>query len=318
MFAIRRCSFVGEDGRTAQQACQLTCDQRCDNFRPCDLLPAQRDSQILDILGGISDPTALQTRGTPQFRAARYLIDEDLLLLCPGEEKLVQRYVMSLLYFATNGNSWTRCSQRDNSCPVPNYLSAIDECEWFGLFCNEDFAITEISIQDNNVGGYIPFELGQLSQLEIFALEEGFLSGTIPSNLGANTNLRIIDLDFNMLTGPIPEEIYSLNKLEQLDLNTNKLTGTISESVGNLLLLRLFQVHENLMIGTIPAGVGNLKEMEIAEFFNNTFTGAMPQAVCDNREPPVGAGFIETLTSDCFPNPVPQIVCNCCTGCSAL
>jgi len=109
--------------------------------------------------------------------------------------------------------------------------------------------------------------------------------------------------------------MFSLTSLEQLDLNSNLLTGTLSNSVGNLGTLQLLQLYENLMTGTIPITLGNVESLVIGEFYNNTFTGVMPQSVCDNRVP---NGAITGLTSDCFPNPLPQIECTCCTGCAVF
>ena len=120
-------------------------------------------------------------------------------------------------------------------------------------------------------------------------------------------------MDFNQVTGKIPEEIYNIPTLQQLDVNSNKITGTISTRIGNLLDLRLLQFYENLMTGTIPVELGLLESLVIGEFFNNTFTGTMPDAICQNREP---QGTITGLTADCFPFPVPEIVCSCCTGCA--
>ena len=128
----------------------------------------------------------------------------------------------------------------------------------------------------------------------------------------------MLDLDFNMITGEIPDSIYGLTKLEQLDLNSNELVGTLSPAVGNLEELRLIQLYENFMTGNIPNSLGSIDSLVIAEFFNNTFTGVMPQSVCDNRAPPAGTGSITGLTSDCFPNPTPQIECSCCTGCAVF
>jgi len=286
----------------------------------CGVDPTTRRSQILGVLSGpVSTTNALNTPGTPQNAAVNWLIDDDEFQVCPGDEKIIQRYVMAVFYYSTEGSSWSECAQT-GPCPggQENFLDKKHECEWGGISCNNDLCITEIVFESNNVGGLIPYELEQLNDLEILSLEQGTLSSTIPPQIGTLSNLRILDLDFNMITGIIPESIYGLTKLEQLDLNSNKLVGTISNSIGNLQELRLIQVYENLMTGTIPASMGNLDELVIAEFFNNTFVGAMPQSVCDNRAPPTGTGSITGLTSDCFPGPVPQIECSCCTGCAVF
>ena len=293
----------------------------------------------------MSTNVALNTAGTPQKLAVDWLLDEDTMQVCPGDKKIVQRYVMALFYFSTAGSSWLECSKNGLCSEGKNFLDGASECEWGGLACNNDNCITQIVfgklmficfklfmyfavftkilsyqiiIESNNVGGTVPYELEQLNDLEILSLEQGGVSSTIPTNIGSLDKLRILDLDFNMLTGSIPEQIYALTELEQLDLNSNKLTGTISNSIGNFQELRLLQLYENLMTGTIPNSLGSLDNLVIAEFFNNTFTGVMPQSVCDNRSPPDGNGAITGLTSDCFAAPIAQIVCSCCTACAVF
>jgi len=287
---------------------------------PCGLDANTRRNQILGTLRGtVSANNALNSPGSPQNLASNWLINEDDFEVCPGDEKIVQRYVMALFYFSTDGSAWSQCGQV-GPCGGggKSFLSDKNECEWSGITCNNDDCVTEIVFESNNVGGSLPTELAQLNDLEVISLEQGTLASTIPAQLGSLSNLRIIDLDFNMLTGRIPESIYGLTNLEQLDLNSNKLIGTLSNNVGNLQELRLIQLYENLMVGTVPNSLGSLDNLVIAEFFNNTFTGTMPQSVCDNRAPPAGTGAITGLTSDCFPGPVPQIECSCCTGCAVF
>lgn len=287
----------------------------------CGITDQQRRTQIMNTLSGpVSAANLLTTTDTPQYNAVEWLIGSDEFFVCPGDEKLIQRYVMALFYFSTDGASWDQCKQAGGACPPGNkrYLSKDNECDWFGNTCDAEKCITEIIFESNSLAGTIPFELEQLTELQVLSLEQGTTGSSIPSNLGTLSNLRILDLDFNQITGPIPEQIYGLTNLEQLDLNTNKITGTISNNMGNLASLRLFQLYENLMTGTVPVSLGNIDSLVIVEFFNNTFTGTMPQAVCDNRAPPTGTGSITGLTADCFPNPVPQIICNCCTGCAVF
>ena len=85
----------------------------------------------------------LNAPGTPQNLAANWLIDDDAFLVCPGDEKLMQRYVMALFYYSTEGSSWSSCGQV-GACSETNFLSAVHECEWAGTTCNSDLCITEI------------------------------------------------------------------------------------------------------------------------------------------------------------------------------
>jgi len=158
----------------------------------CNVDPVQRRAQIISILGGVSEPVILSTTETPQNNAAEWLIGTDEFAVCPGDEKLIQRYVMALFYYSTSGDSWTQCSAGDVSCTAPNvpFLAPVNECGWFGLSCDADLCITEIIFESNNVAGTIPFELEQLEGLQVISLEQGTLTSTIPTSLGTLTNLR--------------------------------------------------------------------------------------------------------------------------------
>jgi len=76
---------------------------------------------------------------TPQFRAASWLVNEDAFHVCPSSINVVQRYVVALIYFQMNGDSWTNCAAASASpmCEVDNqalkgdpFLSASHECSW--------------------------------------------------------------------------------------------------------------------------------------------------------------------------------------------
>ena len=112
---------------------------------PCSLSPVARRTQILDILDDVSDPTLLATAGTPQNSAAEWLIGSDAFTVCPGDTKLIQRYVMALFYYSTEGDSWNTCSQTDTACAIgTSYLAPVNECEWSGSACDAENCMTEI------------------------------------------------------------------------------------------------------------------------------------------------------------------------------
>ena len=55
----------------------------------------------------------------------------------------------------------------------------------------------------------IPFELGNLTNLQQLVLSDNMLNGTIPVELGNLTTLYVLSLWGNMLSGEIPAELES-------------------------------------------------------------------------------------------------------------
>ena len=129
------------------------------------------------------------------------------------------------LYKATNGDDW------DDS---DNWLTDAPLAEWHGIRTDDEGRIIEISLDDNNLNGEIPPELGRLGQLEWLSLTNNELSGPIPPELGDLDNLRILVLFNNDLTGPIPYQLGKLQELLEMYLERNRLSGPIPAQLGNL------------------------------------------------------------------------------------
>ena len=77
-------------------------------------------------------------------------------------------------------------------------------------------------MEQNQLTGGIPPELGNLTELESLQLSDNQLSGSVPPEIGNNTKLFLWDMRNNTnLSGPLPDEVTNLTSLEHL-----KLTGT--------------------------------------------------------------------------------------------
>jgi hypothetical protein len=92
----------------------------------------------------VSDAEALQDDSSPQFRALLWLANNDNMVLDLDSAPtviLVERYVLALLYFATNGEGWK--DQRD-------FLSVSSVCQWNfrgnGALCNEDDLVVALNL----------------------------------------------------------------------------------------------------------------------------------------------------------------------------
>ena len=124
---------------------------------PCDMTAEDRAEEILFTLVDISSPALLSDPTTPQGRAFRWLVDEDAFYVCPSDNTcdVVQRFVLAVIYYSTNGEAWFQCSGNraasdDCGSDFPfdqgqsRFLSPISECNWAGIRCSEDLCVTDI------------------------------------------------------------------------------------------------------------------------------------------------------------------------------
>jgi hypothetical protein len=162
--------------------------------------------------------------------------------------------------------------------------------------------------------GTIATEVGLLSGLAIWGMEQGTLRSTIPTEIGNLTNLIFLDLDFNQLTGTLTTQLLSLSSLTQLDLNNNQFSGSIN-GIGVFPQMEFLQLHDNLFTGTVPNAVGNYSGLRAFTIHETSIQGTMPESVCNLRVgSTVGGGVLASLIADCsLPNP--DIVCTCCSDC---
>lgn len=85
-----------------------------------------RMETIVDMLVkmGVSDSEVLNTDGTPQRLAVEWIANEDALQYDPfdDESRLIQRYAITVTYYALNGPEWKH---------QLNFLTPDEECTWF-------------------------------------------------------------------------------------------------------------------------------------------------------------------------------------------
>lgn len=150
----------------------------------CALSPEDRRDAIVEELTAASSAADLDDLTTPQGVAAEYIVDVDGSGLCPGDDGLVQRYALAVLYFSTNGDNWAECFDGDDQCEDgDSFLSEGSVCDWAGISCNGRDEVTRIELFDNGLSGTVPAELAVLPSLRNVQLQENSIGGTVPSAL---------------------------------------------------------------------------------------------------------------------------------------
>ena len=181
---------------------------------------------------------------TSQVLALNFLLDDDPLnLLGPNQNtpatRVVQRYIAVVLYLETNGDKWTNRG---------GWLLGQHECDWVGLACVEltiasapiineggnnggglggaltidTDLVVEVNLQNNNLQGSMPQEVGFFTSCGIFQIWGNQIGGTIPTTIGNMLPLTTLWLDDNELVGGIPTEVGRLRNLNDITVYSNQ------------------------------------------------------------------------------------------------
>ena len=102
------------------------CKTKCTN-RPA-LTDTERGQRIVTRLSAISGTAQLDDFNSAPYQSACWLIHDDLQQYTAENPKLIQRYVLSIIYFTTNGQNWI--------APL-GFLSGKNECDWQAVSCTD-------------------------------------------------------------------------------------------------------------------------------------------------------------------------------------
>lgn len=159
--------------------------------------------------------------------------------------KVRQRYVLALLYMATNGENWDE---------QYNFLSTFDECLWTSIY-NPD-SVGSYAEDEFNVRGAICNDKGQI---EKFAMWWNGMSGTLPHELSLfSDSLKELNIAGGSISGSIPSSLTKLTNLEALVINDNCFSGDVPEQINpiNHPKLGIVAIHMNNY--ELTANAGNL------------------------------------------------------------
>ena len=95
------------------------------------------------------------------------------------------REALVAFYNATDGENW-----KNNR----NWLSDAPIGEWEGVTTAANGRVTGLDLQENQLSGELPPELGNLTNLTHLYLHENQLSGCIPGSLQDRLDMRYSDL----------------------------------------------------------------------------------------------------------------------------
>jgi len=132
--------------------------------------------------------TVFANESSPQHLAASWAADSASIVGINGDDvRMINRFALATLYFATNGDEWYMCGRGSTFCDASQeWLTGENECDWHAIGCeDDDFHITDIFFptngeKSNNIRGTLPYELSFLPRLAVFIISRGPISGPFP------------------------------------------------------------------------------------------------------------------------------------------
>ena len=164
-------------------------------------------------------------------------------------------------------------NQRQLKGSIPREIGQLSELTVLNLAGDYANPVDDVFL---SLTGEIPPELGNLVNLRYLGLDRNRLEGSIPPELGKLINLRYLGLTFNKLSGNIPPELGNLANLEEMRLSLNLLSGKIPPELGKLAQLSILYLGSNNLSGAIPDEIGNLSNLRDLQVWSNELTGVIP------------------------------------------
>ena len=227
---------------------------------------AQYDVQVRAVSRASAGPWSVTTTGTP-IRVTTNACATGVAVLNPANNPELVSDCNALL------------ASRDAlaGSATLNWSESRSIADWGGVTVDgTPQRVTGLDLDDRQLTGAIPAELGRLVNLQALYLSQNRLTGPIPASLGRLVNLQVLYLWGNELTGPIPASLGGLSNLRFLSLAQNRLTGPVPAWLGRLSNLQYLILAENELTGTITPELGSLYNLQWLYLSDNQLTGTIP------------------------------------------
>eukprot|EP00535_Pseudo-nitzschia_heimii_P004090 CAMPEP_0197184584 /NCGR_PEP_ID=MMETSP1423-20130617/10157_1 /TAXON_ID=476441 /ORGANISM="Pseudo-nitzschia heimii, Strain UNC1101" /LENGTH=685 /DNA_ID=CAMNT_0042635433 /DNA_START=112 /DNA_END=2165 /DNA_ORIENTATION=+ len=258
---------------------------RVPTFPPTDAPTTLQWGQFLNaFLIPNSGEEVFRDKDSPQYRAAKFVLDDPYTDTVSTTSRLNDRYACVTFYFATDGENWKSCYYGDSNCVSGQWLEG-DVCDWYAVSCDDDGRVTSFlfaNAEGNGLVGTLPQEIKLLSAMTDLVIVNNTIMGSLPDVFGQQAeSMRSLLLPQNKLTGVIPSNYLNKSPLQFVHLGSNALRGTVPSKIGDTASLKQLDLSGNLLTGTIPGEIGGYEAIEALSIANNLLTGSIPEGTYD-------------------------------------
>ncbi|KAK9284162.1 hypothetical protein L1049_023330 [Liquidambar formosana] len=200
--------------------------------------------------------------------------------------------------------AWKRVIYSDPSNFTSNWVGP-SVCSYSGVYCAPDphdpkiQVVAGIDLNHLDIAGFLPDELGLLSDLALLHLNSNRFCGILPQTLANLTFLFELDLSNNRFVGPFPSVVLSLPTLYYLDIRYNEFEGPVPPELFQKDLDAIF-LNNNRFTSVIPPNLGG-SSASVVVFANNQFGGCIPPSIANLANTLEELLLINTSVSGCLP-----------------
>jgi hypothetical protein len=174
------------------------------------------------------------------------------------------------LYDATDGPNW-----KNNSNWLLGPVST-----WYGVTLQGD-RVYVLNLYDNGLNGYIPADIGQLTDIVEIDLRKSTFTGAIPNVFSDMSKLYQLSLSDCGLTGVIPSSLGSCPQFARLNISNNQLTGNIPASLASCTQMIHLLARQNNLTGPFPEVIRSWQGLERLDLAENSFSGPIPTWIAE-------------------------------------
>jgi hypothetical protein len=181
---------------------------------------------------------------------------------------------MIAMYVSTSGAMWS---------VNKNWLNeGMSVCDWYQVSC-ENNEVLRIHLQNNNLLGMMPTEIGFFTSLLALHLYGNSIHGSLPSEFGSMLSLTAdIDLFDMSISGQLPSQFGRISTLHRnFQIGGNDFSGTVPTEVGSITALSLGLFFDsNSFTGSLPTEIGRLTALsESLSLHSNSVVGQIPTEI---------------------------------------
>ena len=203
--------------------------------------------------------------------------------------------------------AWKRVIYSDPNKFTSNWVGP-SVCSYNGVYCSAALddpkikVVAGIDLNHVNIAGFLPDDLGLLTDLALLHLNSNRFCGIIPESFANLTLLFELDISNNRFVGPFPSVVLSLPTLKFLDIRFNEFEGALPPDVFNRGLDAIF-VNNNLFTSVIPSTFG-ASGASVVVFANNMLGGCLPPSIAKLADSLEELLLFNTSLTGCLPQEI--------------